>query len=63
MPVILAPADQEAWVDPCNRKAAELLRPCPAEAMEAYPVDSAVGNPRHEGPELVEPLPDWLGDT
>jgi putative SOS response-associated peptidase YedK len=63
MPVILAPADQEAWLDPGNRKAAELLRPCPAEAMEAYPVGPAVGNPRNEGPELVEPLPDWLGDS
>jgi putative SOS response-associated peptidase YedK len=56
MPAILAGADQAAWLDPENRQAAVLLRPFDAEAMEAYPVGLAVGNPRNDGPELIEPL-------
>lgn len=56
MPVILPAADQAAWLDPENRRALDLLRPCPAESMEAFAVDLAVGNPRNDGPELVRPL-------
>jgi putative SOS response-associated peptidase YedK len=56
MPVILPPEVQEAWLDPENRKAAELLRPFDARAMEAYPVGMAVGNPKNDGPDLIEPL-------
>lgn len=56
MPVILAPEDQEAWLDPGNRHAERLLVPYPVEGMEAYPVSAAVGNPRNDGPELVAPL-------
>jgi putative SOS response-associated peptidase YedK len=56
MPVILSPADQAAWLDPDNHQALKLLRPCPAAGMEAYPVGAAVGNPRMDGPELIEPL-------
>ena len=56
MPVILSPGDQEAWLDPDNRHAESLLRPCPAEEMEAYPVSATVGNPRNDGPELIVPL-------
>ncbi len=62
MPAILSRADQAAWLDPENRKAAALLRPYPAEAMEAFPVGAAVGNPRHDRPELVAPLPGPLTD-
>jgi putative SOS response-associated peptidase YedK len=62
MPAILAPADQAAWLDPENNKAAELLRPFPAEAMEAYAVGASVGNPRNDGPELVAPLSGLLTD-
>lgn len=53
MPVILAPLDQEAWLDPANRRAAELLRPYLAAKMEAYPVGPAVGNPKNEGAGLI----------
>lgn len=59
MPVILAPDDQEAWLDPGNRRAADLLRPCDPAGMEAFPVGAAVGSPRNDGPELVQPLADW----
>ena len=53
MPVILALKDQESWLDPENRRAAELLRPYDAGWMEAYPVGAAVGNPRNEGEGLI----------
>ncbi len=56
MPVILTPEAQEAWLDPENRRAADLLRPSDPDQMEAYPVGSAVGNPANEGPELIVPL-------
>ena len=62
MPAILSGEDQAAWLDPENKKAAELLRPFPTEAMEAFPVGAAVGNPRSGGPELVTPLPGLLTD-
>ena len=60
MPVLLAREEQAAWLDPDNRQAQALLRPFPSEAMEAYPVGSAVGNPRNDGPESVAPLPTLL---
>lgn len=56
MPVILGSAEQAAWLDPGYRKAAELLRPIPAEVMEAYPVGPAVGSPHNDSPELIEPI-------
>jgi putative SOS response-associated peptidase YedK len=57
MPAILPPADYDAWLSP-ETPAAEakaLLRPYEGE-MIAYPVDKAVGSPKNDRPELVEPL-------
>ena len=56
MPVILALEDQTAWLDPENRQPGSLLRPFDSSRMEAYPVGAAVGNPRIDGPGLIEPL-------
>jgi putative SOS response-associated peptidase YedK len=52
MPVILAPGDYGTWLDPKTPAVTlqALLRPYPAEAMEAVPVGSYVSNPRNEGP-------------
>src|SRR5262249_6524476 len=53
MPVILHAADYERWLDPGNQTAtglAELLRPFPAEEMQARPVSLHVNNPRNEDP-------------
>jgi putative SOS response-associated peptidase YedK len=58
MPVILAPADYEQWLDPAVRQPEELqplLRAFPAEAMTAYPVGLVVNNPRNETPQCIEP--------
>jgi putative SOS response-associated peptidase YedK len=59
MPVIIAPEDYDAWLDPGLTEpgiVGELIGPYPPELMEAYPVGKAVGNPRSQGPELVEPV-------
>lgn len=58
MPVILAPADYERWLDPELVIAAEvrpLLRPFPAEAMTAFPVGRRVNNPAFDDPTCLEP--------
>lgn len=59
MPVIIDPADYDRWLDlgaqdPENVDG--LLRPFPADRMEAWPVGQAVGNVRSEGPTLLEPV-------
>jgi putative SOS response-associated peptidase YedK len=56
MPAIVDLADFAAWLTAAPGSEA-LLRPYPAERMEAYPVGTAVGNVRNQGPELIEPLP------
>ncbi len=56
MPVIIAPEDQDVWLDPGAGDAQALLRPYASDAMQAYPVDTRVGNPRNDDPRLVEPL-------
>jgi len=60
MPVVLAPADYGAWLDPAAPpdRLQALLRPCPEGFLRAYPVGRAVGNARNEGPELMEPADD-----
>lgn len=55
MPAILAPADEERWLDPAaapdelNAAAA----PCPAEETEARTVAPLVNDVRRDGPELI----------
>jgi len=57
MPVILPPESYEVWLAaetaPADAKA--LLKPYEG-AMIAYPVDKAVGSPKNDRPELIEPL-------
>jgi putative SOS response-associated peptidase YedK len=58
MPVILAPEDYDAWLDSETPKevAEALLRPCPEEWLEVYPVSTRVNSVRNEDASLVEPL-------
>ena len=59
MPVILAPTDFGLWLDPKAAKSEELqalLRPFPAKAMTAYPVDARVNSPRNNDAACVAPL-------
>ena len=55
MPVVIAPADFDAWLTVAPGSAA-LLRAYPPESMEAYPVSKAVGNVKTYGPKLAEPI-------
>lgn len=55
MPAILASADYDAWLNPEAGDGQSLLRPFSAAAMEAFPVDRAVGNVRNNYAELIEP--------
>ncbi len=59
MPVIVSPADYDLWLSPEVRDPAELarlFRPCPPEEMTAFPVGTAVNNPKTDSPQLIEPL-------
>ena len=56
MPVNLAPEDYDLWLDPDfegKAKLQELLRPFPAEEMEAYPVETIVNNPKNDVEECM----------
>lgn len=59
MPLLVDRDLRHAWLDP-RTPAAELpglLRPAQQTGLTAYPVSTAVGNVRNNGPELVAPLP------
>lgn len=59
MPVILKPEDYGKWLNPGNKDVAalaDLLRPFPAEEMQAFPVSALVNNPRNDRPECLKPL-------
>ena len=59
MPVILPPGAWDPWLDPEVTDVdvlAALLRPCPSELLEAWPVGTEVNSVRNDGPRLVEPL-------
>ncbi len=63
MPVILEPRDHERWLDPGDaaRPPVDLLRPYPAEKMQAWQVSQRVGNVRNNDPELLaQAVPDRL---
>ena len=59
MPVILTREAEAVWLDPAIQNPAlllPLLKPYPAEEMEAYPVSLWVNNPAHDTPECMSPL-------
>jgi putative SOS response-associated peptidase YedK len=60
MPVILEPKDYSRWLDTGDpaRPPVDLLRPYPAERMQALPVSERVGNVRNNSPELLKPAQD-----
>jgi putative SOS response-associated peptidase YedK len=63
MPVILAPEGYGRWLDPEPRGSLALrplLRPYPAPAMTAWPVSTAVNNPRCDEPACLERQEDEL---
>ncbi len=60
MPVILPREAETFWLDPDNDDVPaliDLLKPYPAEEMEAYRVSSLVNSPRNDTVECLVPLP------
>lgn len=53
MPVILSPADHEAWLTAAPAEAVQLLRPYADEAMRERVVSTRVNNPRNESDDLL----------
>lgn len=56
MPVILEPRDYERWLDPGDpeRPPIDLLRPFPADKMQAWQVSDRVGNVKNDDAELLQ---------
>ena len=64
MPVIVAAADFDRWLDCSPGSAAPvagLLQPAPAALLEVIAVHPRLNNVRNEGPELWQPPPDTVG--
>jgi putative SOS response-associated peptidase YedK len=58
MPVILRPEDEELWLDVFRTtftKARSLLKPRPAELMDAHDVSPIVNSAKYDGPECIRP--------
>jgi putative SOS response-associated peptidase YedK len=55
MPLILAPADYDAWLGASTKEAA-LPRAVPAEEMVAYPVSPLVSNAKNDVPACLIPI-------
>jgi putative SOS response-associated peptidase YedK len=58
MPVILAEADYQRWLEPGDptRPPVDLLRPYPAEKMRDWPVSNRVGNVRNNDSQLLNQI-------
>jgi putative SOS response-associated peptidase YedK len=64
MPVILPEDVWDEWLDPENHdveKLARLLVPAPDDLLVLRPITTAVNDVRKNGPELIEPLGEPLG--
>lgn len=62
MPVVLPRPAWDEWLDPANHDVAglqKLLVPLPSDELELWPVTPRVNDVAHDGPELLEPLPDY----
>lgn len=61
MPVILRPEDEEQWLDVSRTpfaQAQSLLKPLPAELMDAHDVSPIVNSAKYDGPECIQPFSD-----
>lgn len=54
MPVILDPEDFDWWMTGKTEEVGQMLKPCPPEWLDAYPVSRQVNNTSNHGPELLE---------
>jgi len=63
MPLIIAPADHERWLDPANADVADLVVPYPDEALAYHPVSTRVNNVRHDDASLIEAAAPMAADS
>jgi putative SOS response-associated peptidase YedK len=58
MPVILQPKDYDQWLTPGDPQhpPVDLLRPFPADRMNAWKVDRKVGNVKNDTSDCIEPM-------
>lgn len=54
MAVVLEPDEEREWLTADPEAAGELLEPCPAELLRAYPVSRAVNDPSNDVPSVVQ---------
>jgi putative SOS response-associated peptidase YedK len=55
MPAMLHAEQLDAWLGGETEEAFAELQPFPSKEMDALAIGRAIGNPRNEGPELIEP--------
>ena len=53
MPLIIAPADYERWLDAANADVGDLVAPFPSDEMTWYPVSSRVNAVRNDDASLI----------
>jgi len=59
MPVVFTPDEERAWLRADDADARRtMLDPYDGPDMRVYPVSTAVNDPSHDGPELLEPVAD-----
>ena len=57
MPVILDPADYDAWLTATDMSIPQaLLQPFPAQLMEAFPISTKVNSVKNDTSDVIEPL-------
>jgi putative SOS response-associated peptidase YedK len=59
MPVIIPKDSEDLWLDPQvqdSEVVLNLLKPYPAEEMEAYPISKRVNSPANNSPDCIKPV-------
>lgn len=58
MPVILPEHDINAWLHSSTTadELKSLLKPCPSDLMQLYPVSNVVNSPKNDSPECIQPI-------
>jgi putative SOS response-associated peptidase YedK len=57
MPLLVPRDEWGTWLDPEHPPTGEVVVPAMATGLEAYPVSTQVNNVKHNGAELIDPLP------
>lgn len=53
MPVILERKDYQKWLEADDPR--DLLKPCPVEMLQCFPVSARVNSPKNNAPDLIAP--------